>query len=113
MSIQIKRAYAARENSDGLRILVDRLWPRGVAKSKIDLWLKEVAPSTELRHWFDHDPSKWTEFKKRYLVELHGSSALDELRKLSQESGITLIYGAKDETHNQAVVLKWLLESGA
>ncbi len=110
MNINIKRAYAAPDKSDGLRILVDRLWPRGIAKNKIDLWLKDVAPSTELRQWFGHEPRKWTEFKKRYRIELHGNSALDELRTLSRKSSITLIYGAKDEVHNQAVVLKQVLE---
>ena len=112
MSIQIKRAYATPEKSDGLRVLVDRLWPRGITKTKIDLWLKDVAPSTELRQWFAHDPSKWTEFKKRYRAELRGSDALAELQALSRKSGITLVYGAKDETHNQAVVLKQILEGG-
>lgn len=112
MVVLVKRAYAVPSRSDGLRILVDRLWPRGIAKTKIDLWLKDVAPSTELRHWFDHDPSKWTEFKRRYRVELKGNPAFAELLSLSQKSNISLIYAAKDEKYNQAVVLKQLLEGG-
>lgn len=112
VSILIKRAYAPPEKSDGLRILIDRLWPRGIAKSRIDLWLKDVSPSTELRQWFGHDPDKWSEFRKRYRSELRGNSALDELRTLSRKSDITLIYAARDERHNHAVVLKQILESG-
>lgn len=111
MSVSLKRAYEPPAASDGKRILVDRLWPRGVAKAEaaIDLWLKDVAPSTELRKWFAHDPEKWPEFQKRYRAELEGSEALAELRKLSRQGHVTLVYSAKDELHNDAVVLEKLL----
>ena len=111
MTVALKRAYEAASNSDGTRVLVDRLWPRGVtkAKARIDVWLKDVAPSTQLRKWFGHDPGKWTEFQRRYRDELKGSEALAELRKLAREGHVTLVYGAKDEEHNDAVVLAKLL----
>lgn len=98
---------------DGFRILVDRLWPRGLARESahIDLWLKEVAPSTELRKWFAHDPAKWTEFQKRYVEELGGVPAeIERLAGHVRRGTVTLVYGAKDEQHNQAVVLKEYLE---
>ena len=110
--IQIKRAYEKRQQSDGYRILVDRLWPRGLSKATLhaDQWLKEVAPSTELRKWFNHDPEKWKEFIKRYKDELKGSDGLKELRKAVKEhQDVTLLYAAHDEEHNNAVVLKSLL----
>ena len=112
MSVGVKRAYESPEKADGERILVDRLWPRGLAKAKakIDVWLKEVAPSTELRQWFGHDPQKWSEFKKRYRAELKDSEALAELRTLARKGDITLVYGARDESHNQALVLKQILD---
>ena len=111
MTVALKRAYEAASDSDGTRVLVDRLWPRGVtkAKARIDVWLKDVAPSTQLRKWFGHDPDKWTEFQRRYRAELKGSEALAELRKLAREGHVTLVYGAKDEEHNDAVVLAKLL----
>ena len=111
MTVALKRAYEAASDSDGTRVLVDRLWPRGVtkAKARIDVWLKDVAPSTQLRKWFGHDPGKWTEFQRRYRAELKGSEALAELRKLAREGHVTLVYGAKDEEHNDAVVLAKLL----
>ena len=111
MTVALKRAYEAASDSDGTRVLVDRLWPRGVtkAKARIDVWLKDVAPSTQLRKWFGHDPGKWTEFQQRYRAELKGSEALAELRKLAREGHVTLVYGAKDEEHNDAVVLAKLL----
>lgn len=112
MTILLKRAYEAPARSDGVRILVDRLWPRGVPKTGIDLWLKDVAPSTALRQWFAHDPDRWAEFKERYRVELQDNPALDELRALVAGSDVTLLYGARDETHNQAVVLKEILDGG-
>lgn len=97
---------------DGKRILVDRLWPRGLTKEKasIDLWLKEIAPSTALRKWFDHDPDKWKEFQKRYRKELRDNKELVSLLKEKIKKGtVTLVYGAKDEKHNEAIVLKeWL-----
>ena len=109
MSIKIKRVYASPDKDDGRRILVDRLWPRGLTKEKasVDLWLKDIAPSTELRKWFGHDPSKWEEFKKRYLSELKGNSEPARLLKQEMEKGVvTLVYGAKDEEHNEARVLQ-------
>jgi uncharacterized protein YeaO (DUF488 family) len=114
MSVMLKRAYESSAKTDGERILVDRLWPRGLAKvkAKIDLWLKDVAPSTELRQWFGHDPEKWSEFKKRYRAELKNNPALSELQALSRQRDITLVYAAKDQLHNEAVVLKEILERG-
>jgi uncharacterized protein YeaO (DUF488 family) len=113
MTIQIKRAYAAPEKSDGFRILVDRLWPRGLTKekAKVDLWLKDVAPSTELRKWFAHDPERWSEFRSRYLDELKSNSEpLAQLKEKSAHGPVTLLYAARDEEHNEAVVLKNLLK---
>lgn len=112
MNVMLKRAYDLPAGTDGKRILVDRLWPRGLtkAKAKIDLWLKDVAPSTELRQWFGHDPEKWQEFKKRYLAELKDNLALSELQALSRQGDITLIYAARNELNNEAVVLKQILD---
>ena len=98
---------------DGMRILIDRLWPRGLTKEKarIDLWLKDIAPSTELRQWFGHDPKKWPEFRERYQKELEINKAtVAILRKELERSRITLVYGARDEKHNDAIVLKAYLE---
>lgn len=109
--ITIKRAYEKAEKSDGRRVLVDRLWPRGVSKAKLklDAWEKELAPSTELRKWFGHDPARWNEFKKRYKAELRAHK--DELKALAGSAKrVTLIYGAKDTEHNEAVVLQDVLE---
>jgi uncharacterized protein YeaO (DUF488 family) len=107
--IQIKRAYAEPSDQDGFRILVDRLWPRGVSKEKLklDLWLKEIAPSNELRKSFGHDPQKWEEFQAKYRDELkEKKEQLAQIKKLEKEEGnLTLIYAAKDEKHNNAVVL--------
>jgi len=97
-----------------MRILVDRLWPRGLSKEKaqVDLWLKDIAPSTELRKWFSHDPGKWTEFQARYRKELKSKAELlAELREKAAKGQVTLLYGAKDEVHNEAVVLKKLLHA--
>lgn len=109
MKIRIKRVYEQPDEQDGRRILVDRLWPRGLTKekAKIDLWLKEIAPSTALRKWFGHDPEKWEAFKERYLAELknHG----EQIRILKQELDkgvVTLVYAAKDEKHNEAIVIQ-------
>ena len=115
MGISLKRAYEPPAETDGMRVLVDRLWPRGVTKSRarIDLWLKDLAPSTELRKWFGHDPGKWPEFRKRYRAELKGNPALAELREQSRQRDITLVYAARDELHNDAVVLKQVLGRGA
>jgi uncharacterized protein YeaO (DUF488 family) len=112
MSIQIKRVYATPEAGDGKRILVDRLWPRGLTKerARVDLWLKDVAPSTELRKWFGHDPERWAEFNRRYRVELTKNREAFSLLKAEAAGGaVTLLYGAKDEKHNEAIVLKALL----
>ena len=106
---RIKRVYELPDKHDGRRILVDRLWPRGLTKEKasIDLWLKDIAPSTELRKWFGHNPDRWEEFKERYLAELKGNSDQIQLLKQELDKGIvTLVYGAKDEDHNQVVVLQ-------
>lgn len=109
MTIVLKRAYEAPAKADGTRILVDRLWPRGLSKEKarIDLWLKEIAPTTELRQWFAHDPAKWDEFQRRYRAELDGNpGAVAELKAAMTSGGrATLVYGARDEEHNDAVVL--------
>jgi uncharacterized protein YeaO (DUF488 family) len=114
MPVTIKRAYVSPTAADGTRVLIDRLWPRGVTKAEaaIDLWLKDVAPSTALRRWFGHDPAKWQEFRKRYQAELEGSQALAELQALVRKGHVTLVYSAKDEAHNDAVVLRQLLEHG-
>jgi uncharacterized protein YeaO (DUF488 family) len=111
MSVRVKRVYETPSKSDGKRILVDRLWPRGLTKEKagIDIWLKEVAPSTELRKWFGHDPERWGEFVKRYLDELKSNPALDELQNLARHGDVTLVYAARDEQHNEALVLKEIL----
>jgi len=113
MSITIKRVYEEPSKEDGKRILIDRLWSRGLTKekAKIDLWLKNIAPSTELRKWFGHDPAKWQEFKKRYLVEIKKNiQVLSQLEGELKKGQVTLVYGAKDEEHNDAVVLKEYLE---
>ena len=114
VNVMLKRAYEPPTKTDGERILVDRLWPRGLAKAKagIDLWLKDIAPSTELRQWFGHEPEKWPEFKKRYRAELKSNPALAELQALSRRGKITLVYAARDQLHNEAVVLKQLLQRG-
>jgi uncharacterized protein YeaO (DUF488 family) len=109
MSLKLKRAYDPPSKDDGCRILVDRLWPRGLrkAEARIELWLKEIAPSTALRKWFSHDPARWEEFQKRYFAELDGRAAVvEELRKQTERGLVTLVYGAKDETHNHAAALK-------
>jgi uncharacterized protein YeaO (DUF488 family) len=116
MNLRIKRVYAEPDGDDGKRILVDRLWPRGLTKqkAKVDLWLKDVAPSNELRKWFGHDPKKWPEFKRRYREELEApASPVVALREESRQQTVTLLYGAKDEEHNEAVVLLELLQSDA
>ena len=112
MTIKLKRVYEAPAKADGTRILVDRLWPRGLSKEKahVDLWLKEVAPSTELRKWFAHDPAKWAEFQTRYHAELKQNPDQITLLKQALAKGpATLLYGAKDEEHNEAIVLQKLL----
>ena len=112
MELKIKRVYEKPANEDGKRILVDRLWPRGLTKDKaaVDIWLKEIAPSTELRKWFNHEPAKWKAFQKKYHQELKENEEQVALLKEQRSKGsVTLLYGAKDEEHNEALVLKeWL-----
>ena len=107
--IKIKRVYEKTAKEDGWRVLVDRLWPRGIKKelAHVELWMKDVAPSDALRKWFGHEPDKWNEFRKRYRAELEKKKDLvAELKKLEKEHGtLTLVFSAKDESHNQAVVL--------
>lgn len=112
MKVMLKRAYDAPARTDGQRVLVDRLWPRGLTKARVkaDLWLKEVAPSTALRTWFSHDSARWVEFTRRYRVELKGNPALAELKALARARTVTLVYAAKDPVHNHALVLKQELE---
>jgi uncharacterized protein YeaO (DUF488 family) len=109
MAVTIKRIYEPAAKTDGFRILVDRLWPRGISKENahIDLWLKEIAPSTDLRNWFNHEPEKWKEFCRKYKMELKDSATLSELRALLRiHRDVTLLYAAKDEQHNQALALQ-------
>jgi uncharacterized protein YeaO (DUF488 family) len=111
--IQLRRAYEPRTPDDGRRILVDRLWPRGVSRERaaLDLWAKDVAPSTELRRWFGHDPVRWDQFAQRYRQELAAHpEALQPLLEAAAAGPLTFIYGARDEQHNEAVVLKAVLE---
>jgi len=112
LDIRIKRAYEPPSSADGTRVLVDRLWPRGLKKADAHVaqWLKEVAPSNELRKWFGHDPARWEEFRRRYKAELaQAPDRLDELRVLARGRRVTLLFAAKDEAHNDAVVLRDVL----
>lgn len=109
MKVALKRVYEPPSDTDGTRVLVDRLWPRGLSKdrARVDLWLKEIAPTTALRQWFAHDPAKWDEFQRRYRAELDGNpDAVAELKAELKSGCVTLVYGAKDEEHNDAVVLQ-------
>ncbi|BBL35284.1 hypothetical protein Nstercoris_01546 [Nitrosomonas stercoris] len=108
MDIQIKRAYESADSADGYRVLVDRVWPRGRTKEQVacDLWLKEIAPTTELRKWFNHDRTKWVEFQQRYREELTANTSTKQLLDKAQEGRLTLVYGAHDTECNQAVVLR-------
>jgi uncharacterized protein YeaO (DUF488 family) len=112
--ILIKRIYDAPDHSDGVRVLVDRLWPRGVTKkaAALDFWMKELAPSTELRKWFSHDPARWEGFRQRYRSELrkHGAQ-LEALKAQAAKRRVTLLYGARDTVHNEAVVLQEALST--
>jgi uncharacterized protein YeaO (DUF488 family) len=113
-NVGLKRAYDPPEASDGTRILVDRLWPRGVSKANavIDAWNKDIAPSTLLRHWFDHNPARWQEFRRRYTEEIHRHRGqLDELRARAELGRITLVFAAHDKAHNNAIVLRDVLLS--
>lgn len=114
--IRLKRAYEKPAPDDGLRVLVERLWPRGLSKERaaIDLWLKDVAPSPELRRWFNHDPAKWDEFQKRYRAELRQNhEAVEQLREKCGQGTVTFVYAARDEEHNSALLLKDYLEHHA
>lgn len=106
-TIHVKRAYEPAADADGRRVLVDRIWPRGVTKAdaRLDLWLREIAPSTPLRQWFNHRADRWPEFRRRYLRELRDSPALSELEALADKGDLTLVYGARDEVHNHARLL--------
>jgi uncharacterized protein YeaO (DUF488 family) len=111
--VRIKRIYAPVAEGDGYRILVDRLWPRGVSKvaARVDLWMRDIAPSTTLRRWFNHDPAKWEEFCERYRAELREQqSLLDAVRQQAKEGPVTLVYSARDERFNQAVALQLVLK---
>ncbi len=111
--IRLKRAYDQATSDDGVRILVERLWPRGLTKERalIDLWNKEVAPSPELRKWFNHDFARWDEFKSRYRAELDASKdVVDDLRHKCRTETVTFVYAARDEKHNSAVILRDYLE---
>lgn len=115
MGIRLKRAYEPPARSDGYRVLVDRLWPRGVSKERaqLDEWARELAPSSELRRWFGHDPARFEEFRRRYLDELAAEEPkLRELRRRARQGTLTLVYGARDSDHNDAVVLGELLRRG-
>ena len=114
MRIEVKRIYEKPEKTDGFRVLVDRLWPRGLSKEKadIDLWLKEISTSTELRKWFGHDPDKWKGFQTRYRAELRKNrDAVSQLQKIAHQRNVTLLYGARDQEHNEALVLQKFLAS--
>lgn len=111
-NVRLKRAYEPASSEDGVRILVDRLWPRGVSKQKaaIDQWMKELAPTRELRRWFGHDPNRWEDFGRRYRAELSRQEELvSELRAIARSGPVTLIYAARDRDHNEAVVLRSVL----
>lgn len=116
MDIQIRRAYDPPRRADGYRVLVDRVWPRGVSKDELDLddWRKEVAPSTRLRQWFGHDPERWKRFQERYFAELEKRpDTIQDLVKRARQGRITLVYGARDPDHNQAVALSAYLRARA
>src|SRR5690242_20762987 len=113
-TVQLKGAYEPPARKDGFRILVDRIWPRGTSKdsARIDLWLKDIAPTAALRNWFGHDPEKWSEFRKRYFRELEKNpDAVAQLEAQLRRDSVTLVFGAKDEQHNNAVALKEYLET--
>jgi uncharacterized protein YeaO (DUF488 family) len=115
MTIQIKRAYEPASLDDGYRVLIDRLWPRGVSRrsAKLDEWIKELAPSAELRQWFGHEPVRFDEFRRRYVAELrHERSRLTALRRRARAGRVTLVYSAHDTEHNDAVVLAEILRRG-
>lgn len=115
MSIQIKRIYESCQPQDGVRVLVDRVWPRGVSRTEahLDAWLKEIAPSPELRRWFDHRPERWDEFRRRYFAELADhDQALEDIRKQARHRRVTLLYGARERQFNNAHALAEYLRRG-
>lgn len=115
MSLAIKRIYGPVTPEDGFRILIDRLWPRGLSKASasVDLWLKTLAPSTELRQWFGHDPEKWQEFRQQYFAELdEHAEEISQVRNMAKRRRVTLLYGAKDPLHNNAVAIMEYLQRG-
>ncbi|MGR9186431.1 DUF488 domain-containing protein [Rhizobium leguminosarum] len=115
MALHIKRIYEPKDDKDGARILIDRLWPRGLSKqdAAVDIWLKDIAPSPALRRWFGHDPAKWTEFQRRYRNELEKNSpAVEELKRQIRQEDATLLYAAKDVQHNHAIVLQRFIGKG-
>jgi uncharacterized protein YeaO (DUF488 family) len=115
LDVRLRRAYDAPAASDGYRVLIDRLWPRGVSKenARLDEWARQLAPSSELRRWFGHDPARFEEFRRRYSAELAAQDEkLRELRRRAREGTLTLVYGAHDEKHNDAVVLAEILRRG-
>lgn len=112
LEVRVKRVYEPPSPDDGVRILVDRLWPRGLAKAQaaVDCWIREIAPSTELRRWFGHDPERWDEFRRKYARELRDQSELlDRLRSRARQGRVTLLFGARDALHNDAVALREIL----
>jgi uncharacterized protein YeaO (DUF488 family) len=113
--LNLKRVYEPKQPGDGTRLLVDRLWPRGISKgeAEIDEWLKDLAPGNELRKWFAHEPGKWEEFRRRYLQELSAAGKANDLKRIARlaaEGDVTLVYAAKDSEHNNAIVLAEVLE---
>lgn len=115
MDIRLKRAYEPTASSDGCRVLIDRLWPRGVSRkqAKLNEWEKELPPSTELRQWFGHEPSRFEEFRRRYIEELREQRPrITELRRRARDGTLTLVYGARDTEHNEAIVLAEVLRRG-
>ncbi|KKI89556.1 uroporphyrin-III methyltransferase [Bacillus sp. SA1-12] len=114
MPVKIKRAYEKSSKEDGIRVLVDRIWPRGLSKQEINIdhWMKDVAPSSQLRKWFNHEPSKFEAFKMKYIEELREDKKdlVKELREMAAEETVTLLYAAKDQVHNQAVVLMEMVD---
>ncbi|WP_434031916.1 DUF488 domain-containing protein [[Pseudomonas] boreopolis] len=115
MKVSLKRVYEPPASSDGKRILVERLWPRGMTRqaAHVDLWLKDVAPSPALRKWYGHEMAKWDAFQAKYRAELESNPALEELRRLARQGHVTLVYASKDERHNSALVLKQVLDGTA
>ena len=115
MDVRVKRAYETPASSDGYRVLIDRIWPRGISRAQARLgeWAQELAPSSDLRRWFDHDPARFEEFRRRYSAELAArGDELRELRRRARAGTVTLVYGARDTEHNDAVVLAEILRRG-